>query len=93
MLVQIDEKLYNKLVYLGIIPDEVRSTNVGKSNYAKHVIQPWAVWLDWNLNAWDADIIKRTLRTKEDTPREEDYRKIIHICKERLRQLKYNKFK
>lgn len=86
---QINEELYNKLVHVGIIDDEayVRNYNVGKSNYSKHLIQPWSIWIDWQLNAFDADIIKRVLRTKDDTPRKEDYNKIIHICKERIRQL------
>ena len=72
------------------IPDEtpnIRSYNVGSSNYAKHKIQPWDIWLEYNLNPWDADIIKRTLRTKEGDSRILDYEKIIHICQERIRQL------
>lgn len=89
-MAEIDNELHAKLTYLGIIPekgDNTRSYNVGKSNYSEHIIQPWAIWIDWNLNPWDADIIKRVLRIKEDTPREEDYKKIIHICQERLRQI------
>lgn len=88
---EIDDKLYFKLKQLGIIDDDsenVRSYNVGSSDYAQHVIQPWAIWIDWNLNSWDADIIKRILRTKNNTSRKEDYEKIIHICRERLRQIK-----
>ena len=79
-----------KLHALGITPhDDVRAYNVGNSNYSSHTIQPWSVWLDWNLNAWDADIVKRVLRTKGE--RKLDYEKIIHICKERLRQLECSK--
>lgn len=85
---EISEELYNKLDYLGLIPNEVRSDNVGKSNYSEHIIQPWAIWLDWDLNPFDADIVKRVLRTKEGDSRAMDYNKIIHICKERLRQIK-----
>ena len=66
-----------------------RSHNVGNSNYSKHFIQPWSVWIDWNLDPWDADIIKRVLRTKEGESRILDYEKIIHICEEKIRQLKY----
>ena len=66
----------------------VRSYNVGKSDHSKHKIQPWDIWLEYKLNPWDADIIKRVLRTKEDTPRVEEYEKIIHDCQERIRQLK-----
>lgn len=85
--VEIPLELYEKLDYLGIIPNDVRKSNVGESNYSKHVIQPWAIWLDWNLNPWDADIIKRALRTKTDKDRYDDYVKIMHICSERLRQM------
>lgn len=88
---EISDELYERLDYLGIIPNDVRSRNVGNSNYAKHTIQPYSIWLDWNLNAWDADIIKRVLREKEGDSREMDYEKIIHICQERIRQLKFNK--
>lgn len=67
--------------------DDVRSYNVGQSDYSKHKIQPWDIWLEYNLNPWDADIIKRILRTKETDSRKLDYEKIIHIAKERIRQL------
>jgi hypothetical protein len=67
--------------------ENIRNYNVGKSDYSKYKIQPWDIWLEYKLNPWDADIIKRVLRNKEDTPRQEDYEKIIHICKERIRQL------
>ena len=67
--------------------EDVRSYNVGQSDYAKHKIQPWDIWLEYNLNPWDADIVKRILRTKETDSRKLDYEKIIHIVKERIRQL------
>lgn len=86
---QISDELYERLDYLGLIPNDVRSTNVGKSDYSKHIIQPWAIWIDWQLNPWDADIVKRILRTKEGDSRQMDYEKIIHICQERIRQLKH----
>lgn len=88
--VQIDWDLYKKLRRLGILvkeDDDTRDYNVGSSDYSKHLIQPWAIWLEYELNAWDADIIKRVLRTKRGESRESDYNKIIHDCKERLRQL------
>ena len=53
----------------------------------QHVIQPWSIWIDWNLNPWDADIVKRVLRTKQGESRLLDYEKIIHICEERIRQI------
>ena len=65
----------------------VRDYNVGKSDYAKHKIQPWDIILEYGLNYWDGDIIKRILRTKEGESRRLDYEKIIHICQERIRQI------
>lgn len=85
--IKISKDLYDKLNKLGFIPNNVREYNVGSSNYSAHVIQPWSIWIDWNLNPWDADIVKRVLRTKKGQDRIEDYEKIIHICKERIRQL------
>ena len=67
--------------------ESTRDYNVGNSNYAEFKIQPWDIWLEYKLNPWDADIIKRTLRTKKGEERKLDYEKIIHICKERIRQL------
>lgn len=65
----------------------VRDYNVGKSDYSKHRIQPWDIWKEYNLNPWDADIVKRVLRRKEGEERTLDYEKIIHVCQERIRQL------
>lgn len=87
---EIDDKLYAELLKLGIINEEmnnVRDHNVGTSDYSQHIIQPWTIWQDWNLNPWDADIIKRVLRNKLSNSRIEDYEKIIHICQERIRQI------
>jgi len=94
--VKIDYSLYKRLKYLGIIHNheekDVRSFNVGNSDYSKHTIQPWAIWLDYpGLTGWDQDIIKRVLRNKKGESREMDYEKIIHNCEERLRQLKIEK--
>jgi len=73
----------------------VRNHNVGCSNYSKHKIQPWDIWEEYKLNPWDADIVKRVLREKEDgrpatVTRIEDYDKIIHVCQERIRQIQAN---
>ena len=87
---EINDELYQKLYYLGVIDDSqdnIRCNNVGDSDYSKHIIQPWSVWLDWDLNPWDADIVKRVLRTKGTDSRKLDYEKIIHVAKERIRQL------
>lgn len=83
----IDEDMYKALMRLGILDTSVRSYNRGASDYSQHIIQPWSIWLDYNLNPWDADIVKRILRTKEGDSRRLDYDKIIHICEERIRQL------
>lgn len=91
----IDWKLYQRLKYLGIIHAsdnevDIRSFNIGNSDYSKHTIQPWSIWLDYpDLTSWDHDIIKRVLRTKKGESRSLDYEKIIQICQERLRQLRF----
>ena len=74
-------------------PTDTRKQNLGNSNYADHKIQVWDIWKEYSLNPWDADIVKRILRTKNDagmTAREQrilDYKKVIHICQERINQL------
>lgn len=71
----------------------VRNHNVGSSDYSKHKIQPWDIWIEYKLNPFDADIVKRILRQKEENgmtkqqARRLDYEKIIHICQERIRQI------
>ena len=73
----------------------IRNYNVGNSNYAKMPAgyQPWDLWKVYLLNPWDADILKRLLRTKAEpgmTPQEArkmDYEKIIHVCLERINQI------
>lgn len=67
--------------------ENVQNYNVGKSDYSKHAIQPWDIWKEYNLNPWDADIVKRVLRSKEGEARTLDYEKIIHICKYRISEL------
>lgn len=85
--VTISAELYDKFNKLGLIPNEVRNHNVGQSDYSKKVIQPYSVWIDWNLNPWDADIVKRIARTKEGEDKVTKYNKIIHIAQECLRQI------
>ena len=87
---ELNDELYQKLCHLGVITseqDDIRHTNVGASDYSKHIIQPWSVWLDWGLNPWDADIVKRICRHKDGEDDKTKYEKIIHICQERLRQI------
>ena len=57
-----------------------RDYNVGKSDYAKHKIQPWDIWEEYELDPWRADIVKRILRNKEDEDPVLDLEKIKHIC-------------
>ena len=42
--------------------EDIRAYNVGDSDYAKHNIQPWDIWIEYRLNPFDADIVKRVLR-------------------------------
>lgn len=67
--------------------ENIRGYNVGESDYSKHKIQPWDIWIEYKLNPFDADIVKRVLRHKKTDSRKMDYEKIIHICKERIRQI------
>lgn len=73
--------------------ENVMSYNIGSIDYSKRRIQPWDIWEEYKLNPWDADIVKRILRTKEEygmTLKESrlmDYEKIIHICKKRIDQI------
>lgn len=71
--------------------EDVMSYHVGDSDYSQKRIQPWDIWEEYELNPWDADIIKRTLRNKESQSRIMDYEKIIHVCKKRISMLKKSK--
>lgn len=84
---EIDDRLYDRLSRVGLIPNNVRDHNIGASDYSRHLIQPWSIWLDHALNPFDADIIKRVLREKTGEDRRTEYEKIIHICQERIRQI------
>ena len=88
--VEISKELYDALCYLGIIDNSgARDSNIGASDYSKNLIQVWTIWLAYpKLTPFDCDIIKRVLRNKSTDSRIMDYEKIIHICNERIRQLK-----
>ena len=96
-IIEANIPVIEELVYLGVIKEEgsCRDINIGQSNYAEQLLQPWAIWLSHHLDPWDADIIKRILRTKVDagySPEEQrilDYEKIKHICDEKIRQLRF----
>lgn len=49
----------------------------GPDYYRKYHIQPWDIWEEYDLNPWEADIIKRVLRRKGE--RLTDLHKIKHI--------------
>jgi len=67
--------------------EDVRSYNVGASDYSKHRIQPWQIWTEYELDPFRADIIKRILRTKKEPnmslrdAKIQDLKKIEHIIK------------
>ena len=84
----IPTELYVQLNYLGLIPSKERSHNVGESNYATKLIQPWSIFLDNpELNYMECDLIKRILRIKSSDSRRLDYEKCQHILTELIRQL------
>ena len=89
-LMKLNRKEIEHLLNLGILKsteESCQSYHIGKSDYSRHIIQPWNIWLEFGLNPWDADIVKRVLRTKGGEDRKLDYEKIIHVCRERIRQL------
>jgi hypothetical protein len=71
-----------------------RSSHVGTSDYSSKKIQPRDIWKEYQMNPWDADIVKRLLRVKviegksAAEARIEDYQKMIHICKMRIEDIK-----
>lgn len=90
----IDDALGTKLLKLGVITeegDDSRKENYGTSNYSKRTLQPWSIIIDWNLDFWRADILKRIAdRGKGEDP-ELDILKIKDDCDELLRQIRVNK--
>lgn len=66
--------------------NDVRSYNIGNSDYSTHKFQSWNFWISYKLNPFDADLTKRVLRIKKTDGRILDYKKIKHICLERIRQ-------
>lgn len=70
--------------------NDVRSYNIGNSDYSTHKFQSWNFWILYKLNPFDADLTKRTLRTKKTDGRLLDYKKMKHIALERIRQFQNN---
>ena len=84
-ILELNHSTIQRLIELGVLKtqeDTHRSGNVGASDYAAKVIQPWTIWREYNLDPWEADIIKRVLRTKRGESRRLDFKKIAHICEE-----------
>lgn len=71
--------------------EEHRNYNVGESNYSKHKYQVWDIWKDFDLNPWEADIVKRILRKKDGE--ENDFEKIRHILTEMIEQTEKEYFR
>lgn len=63
-----------------VSPDEVvadtRNAQVGGDHYRRHSIQPWDIWQEYGLNAFEGAVLKYLLRRKGD--RVEDLRKARH---------------
>ena len=71
--------------------NEVRTVVEGSSDYNKHRYQIWDIWIKFRINnGFDCDLVKTTLRTKQTDPRILDYKKMVHICSERIRQFQNN---
>ena len=68
---------------------DVRSYNVGNSDYSKRKIQPWTIILEYKLDFFDGNILKYLLRKKGSD--KEDYQKIIHYASEKIRQIDEDK--
>lgn len=93
--IEVNKPVLEELVRAGVLKlhkseNDERNYNIGDSDYSKKsILQPWSVWYLWKsfLTPWDFDIIKRLFRSKIGDSRILDYQKIIHCCKERIRQL------
>ena len=64
-----------------------KDSNIGESDYSTRKIQPWDVWESFNPTPWEADIIKRLMRTKSAEDDELDLQKIRHVCEYKMMEL------
>ena len=64
--------------------EDHREYNIGDSDYSQYSYQVWDIWRDFELNPWEADIVKRVLRHKKGE--ENDLKKINHILNEMMSQ-------
>jgi len=82
----VQKEFYDRLNKIGLIPNTVNQHNVGASNYAEHLIQPWHIFnAHPHLNYQECDLIKRLLRSKPGE-RKLDLEKCQHILAELIRQ-------
>ena len=51
---------------------------VGGNHYAMHKIQPWDIIDEYQLDYYEGNVIKYTLRRKDPTKRKEDLQKAMH---------------
>lgn len=87
-MVQVPKHWYLQMQYLGLTPNPVRDHNIGASNYAKMLIQPWSIWIAFKdkLTFWEADLLAYILRIKEGETRLQTLKKELHIIQEEIRQ-------
>jgi len=64
-----------------------KDSNIGESDYSTRKIQPWDVWESFNPTPWEADIIKRLMRTKSAEDDALDLQKIRHVCEYKMMEL------
>jgi len=64
----------------------VMNAQVGGNHYKKHVIQPWHIIDEYELNYYTGNAIKYICRDKAD--RVEDIEKAIHYLQKELENLK-----
>jgi hypothetical protein len=57
-------------------PPSAKDSQVGGNHYRQHSIQPWDIWEEYGLNAFEGAVLKYLLRRKGD--RVEDLKKARH---------------
>lgn len=62
-----------------------RKKQIGGSHYNSHVIQPWDVIIEYNLNYFEGNALKYLLRRKTD--RKEDLTKALHYLEQAIHLL------
>ena len=90
--VLIDKELFDSLDRLGIIPteDNNRMYNIGASDYSRHIIQPWSIIHEYDLDYLKGSMLKRLLRSKSTDSSYQDMKKIKHEAGEWIRRHEMN---